>query len=292
MSSEIIDGKLIANRIKKQLVSKIKNLNKNYGLVPNLKIILIGNNPVSKIYVTNKLKQAKEMSIDAELIALSDNIQLEELTAIIEKLNNSQNVSGIIIQLPLPSHIPINSVILAISPNKDVDGFHPINVGKLSLGTWEDILIPCTPLACINILKNSGEILEGKHAVIIGRSNIVGKPLANLLIKNNLTVTICHSFTNDISKITHEADIVICATGKPLFFDSKYFNKNSFVIDVGISRGKNGKILGDVNFIEVSKHVRKITPVPGGVGPNTIISLMENTIRACCYLNNINFDDL
>ncbi len=269
--TQIISGKSIANQILQELKLKISHLKTK----PCLAIILVGENPSSKIYVAGKIKAATEIGIKADLHKFENTLTEQELLSKIAELNSDKNVNGIIVQMPLPPHIDNAKIIQALDPKKDVDGFHPINVGLLYSGL-DPYFIPCTPLGVLDILKTQFGSLEGLHAVIIGRSNIVGKPLASLLLKNDLTVTICHSKTKDLASITRLADVVICAAGQTESLGKEYFSENSVVIDVGINRTTEGKIAGDVRFDEVFDYVKAITPVPGGVGPMTIANLMKN----------------
>ncbi len=273
--TKIINGKLLADEKLRIISDQIKKLDK----APCLAIILIGENPASSIYVRNKIKTAEEVGIDINLIKLSEAISQAELLEIIKNCNEDEKIKGIIVQLPLPVHINNSDVLLAIDPKKDVDGFHPLNIGMLYSGQ-EPFFIPCTPLGVLDIIKDNFTQLAGLHAVIIGRSNIVGRPLASLLLKNDLTVTICHSKTQNLSEITKMADIVISATGQIYSLGKEYFSPNSVVIDVGINRTKEGKIAGDIKFSEISDFVKAVTPVPAGVGPLTVANLMANTLKA------------
>ncbi len=273
--SKIINGKLIASK-KLELISRQI---KEHKKAPTLAIILVGDDPASSIYVKNKIKTAQEVGININLINLNSSITQHELLEIIKNCNKDADINGIIVQLPLPKHINNEEILSTIDPKKDVDGFHPINIGMLYSGQ-EPFFIPCTPLGVLDIIKDNFEKLAGFHAVIIGRSNIVGRPLASLLLKNDLTVTICHSKTKNLSSLTKNADIVISATGQIYSLGKEYFSPNSVVIDVGINRTKEGKIAGDVRFDEISDYVKAITPVPGGVGPLTVANLMANTLKA------------
>ena len=275
----IIDGKKIAKDLRQNLKNEIQNLKNN--VKPYLVVILIGNNTASKIYVKNKEKSASEVGIKSKVIKLEVNISEKDLIKKIEYLNLDINVHGILVQLPLPKHIDESKIISKIDPIKDVDGFHPVNVGNLSSGN--DAMIPCTPLGCYLLLKNTIQNLSGKNVVIIGRSNINGKPMAQLLLKENCTVTLTHSKTKNIEKICKHADIIVVAVGKPKMINKNWVNKNSVVIDVGINRiEENGskKIVGDADFENIKNEVFAITPVPGGVGPMTIACLLKNTLKA------------
>jgi methylenetetrahydrofolate dehydrogenase (NADP+)/methenyltetrahydrofolate cyclohydrolase len=281
----IIDGKKIAESKQEILRGKILS----FPSKPSFAIILVGQNPSSIIYVNNKIKSAFQIGIDAKLISLPSTITTEELTSKIHELNNDDKINGIIVQLPLPDHIDNYQIINSISPYKDIDGFHPLNVGLLYSGK-DPLFTPCTPLGILELIQNYynnfAEKISSKHAVIVGRSNIVGRPLASLLLKNDLTVTICHSKTNNLKSLTKQADIIICASGQMLAFDSNYFSKDSVVIDVGIARTEEGKIVGDVLFDNVFGNIAGITKVPGGVGPMTIVCLMENIVKS--YEKQIN----
>ena len=272
----IIDGKKIAETLRQKLKKEIIEIKSSFKSVPGLTVILIGEDPASKIYVRNKEKFSKEIGINSEVIKYPENIEEKEVLNKIIELNKNKKVSGILVQLPLPKHINKQKVIETILPEKDVDGFHPINVGNLSSGY--DSKIPCTPLGCLILLKEVEKNLSGKHAVVIGRSNLNGKPMAQLLLKENCTVTITHSKTKDLKSQCNKADIIIAAVGKPKLVKGDWVKKNAIVIDVGINKTSDG-IVGDIDFNEVSKVARAITPVPGGVGPMTIACLLRNTVE-------------
>ena len=272
----IIDGKKIAETLRQKLKKEIIEIKSSFKSVPGLTVILIGEDPASKIYVRNKEKFSKEIGINSEVIKYPENIEEKEVLSKIIELNKNKKVSGILVQLPLPKHINKQKVIETILPEKDVDGFHPINVGNLSSGY--DSKVPCTPLGCFLLLKEVEKNLSGKHAVVIGRSNLNGKPMAQLLLKENCTVTITHSKTKDLKSQCNKADIIIAAVGKPKLVKGDWVKKNAIVIDVGINKTTDG-IVGDVDFNEVSKVARAITPVPGGVGPMTIACLLRNTVE-------------
>ena len=272
----IIDGKKIAETLRQKLKKEIIEIKSSFKSVPGLTVILIGEDPASKIYVRNKEKFSKEIGINSEVIKYPENIEEKEVLSKIIELNKNKKVSGILVQLPLPKHINKQKVIETILPEKDVDGFHPINVGNLSSGY--DSKIPCTPLGCLILLKEVEKNLSGKHAVVIGRSNLNGKPMAQLLLKENCTVTITHSKTKDLKSQCNKADINIASVGKPKFVKGDWVKKNAIVIDVGINKTSDG-IVGDIDFNEVSKVARAITPVPGGVGPMTIACLLRNTVE-------------
>jgi len=272
----IIDGKKIAEKLRVELKKKIIEFKATYKSVPGLTVILIGEDPASKIYVKNKQKYAKDIGINSEVIKYPDSIDEKTVLEKISELNKDKKISGILVQLPLPKHINKKKIIDAILPEKDVDGFHPVNVGNLSSGY--ESKVPCTPLGCILLLREVEKDLKGKHAVIIGRSNLNGKPMAQLLLKENCTVTITHSKTKDLKNECKRADIIVAAVGQPKLVKGDWVKKGAIVIDVGINKTANG-LEGDVDFEEVSKVVKAITPVPGGVGPMTIACLLSNTIE-------------
>ena len=272
----IIDGKKIAAELREELRKKVMELKSTYNSVPGLTVILIGEDAPSKIYVKNKEKFAKEVGMNSEVIRYPENVEEKVVLNKIIELNNDKKVSGILVQLPLPKHIDKRKVIESILPGKDVDGFHPVNVGNLSSGYESSI--PCTPLGCYLLLKKVEKNLSGKHAVMIGRSNLNGKPMTQLLLKENCTVTITHSKTKDLKKECLRADIIIAAVGIPKLVKGDWVKKGAIVIDVGINKTDSG-IVGDVDFNEVSKVAKAITPVPGGVGPMTIACLLNNTVE-------------
>ena len=272
----VIDGKKIAADLRAELKEKVAELKSKYNAVPGLTVILVGEDTPSKIYVKNKEKFAKEVGMNSEVIRYPENVEEEIVLNKIKELNDNNKVSGILVQLPLPKHIDKRKVIETILPSKDVDGFHPINVGNLSSGY--DSNIPCTPLGCYLLLKTVEKDLNGKHAVVIGRSNLNGKPMTQLLLKENCTVTITHSKTKDLKAECNRADIIIAAVGRPKLVKGDWVKKGAIVIDVGINKTDSG-LVGDVDFDEVSKVAKAITPVPGGVGPMTIACLLNNTIE-------------
>ncbi len=280
--AEIIDGKELAKSIRLELKKEVENLNKN-GIFPKLAVIMVGDDKASKVYVKNKSKACEEIGIEYEEVLLDETTTMEELLDIIEDLNNRKDINGILLQSPIPKHLDIYKAFNKISPKKDVDGFNPINVGKLVIG--EDSFISCTPYGVIKMLEKYNIEIEEKNAVIIGRSNIVGKPLIQCLLKKNATVTVCHSKTRNIENITKNADILIAALGKAKFVTKDMVKDGAVVIDVGINRNELGKLEGDVDFKEVEKKASYITPVPGGVGPMTIAMLMNNVVKACKYQN-------
>jgi len=272
----IIDGKKISAVLREKLKEKVSKLKSIYNAVPGLTVILVGEDPPSKIYVKNKEKSAIEVGINSEVIRYQDKVEEKVLLNKIKELNENDKVSGILVQLPLPKHIDKRKVIETINPNKDVDGLHPMNVGNLSSGY--DSMVPCTPLGCYLLIKDVEKDLNGKHAVIIGRSNLNGKPMTQLLLKENCTVTITHSKTKDLKAECKRADIIVAAVGRPKLVKADWVKKDAIVIDVGINKTDSG-LVGDVNFDEVSKVAKAVTPVPGGVGPMTIACLLSNTVE-------------
>jgi len=277
MVAEIIDGKKLSHELKMKMKNEVTQLKKT-GVTPHLTVILVGDNPASKSYVKGKEKACEETGISSDLIELNETITEDELLAEIVKLNNDKSVHGILVQLPLPDHIEEQKIIEIISPKKDVDGFHPVNIGKMMTG--QDTFFPCTPYGIITMLKSKDISIEGKHAVILGRSNIVGKPVGQLLLNENATVTYCHSRTRNLKEYTKNADILVVALGKAHFVDEDHIKKGAVVIDVGINRTEDGSLTGDVNFDKVKERASYITPVPRGVGPLTITMLLSNTIKA------------
>ena len=274
--ARLIDGKLISTQIKDELKAEVEAL-KEKGIVPCLAVIQVGNDPASSVYVNNKKKACAYIGIESLAYELEENISQEELLTIIDELNHNDMVNGILVQLPLPKHIDEEAVIKAIATEKDVDGFHPETVGNMCIGSKG--FLPCTPAGVIQLLKRSNIEIEGKECVVIGRSNIVGKPMALLLLRENGTVTITHSRTKDLKEITKRADILIAAIGKPKFVTAEYVKEGAVVIDVGIHRNADNKLCGDVDFDDVVEKVSAITPVPGGVGPMTIAMLMNNCVE-------------
>lgn len=272
-----IDGKKISTEIKDELREKAAEMKKQ-GKEACLAVILVGNDPASTVYVGNKKKACEYIGIRSLSYELPEETSEAELLELIGKLNADNTVNGILVQLPLPKQINEDKVISAIAPEKDVDGFHPTSVGNLCIGRKG--FVSCTPAGIIQLLKRSGVTIEGKECVIVGRSNIVGKPMALLMLRENATVTVCHSRTKDLKEITKRADILIVAIGKPKFITADYVKEGAVVIDVGIHRGEDGKLCGDVKFDEVCDHTSMITPVPGGVGPMTIAMLMNNCIES------------
>lgn len=280
MSAKILEGKVFAAEIKKSLQIEAEKLQKTRGIIPGLAVIIVGENAASKVYVANKDKACKELGIYSEVIRMSEKSSKQELLNQIHSLNESSVIHGILLQLPLPETLKNDEAELlqAIHPDKDVDGFHPVNVGKLATG--QEHLVPCTPAGCIKMLELANIEIAGKHAVIIGRSNIVGKPMANLLLARNATVTICHSRTHDLPSMTRQADILIVAIGKAHFVTKDMVKPGAVVIDVGINRLADKKLAGDVDFEAVKEVAGAITPVPGGVGLLTVAMLLSNTVKA------------
>ena len=273
----IIDGKALAKKIRENLKKECEEL-KQKGIIPKLAVIMVGNNPASKVYVKNKSKACEEIGINYEEYLLEENITQEQLTDLIQNLNKDKTVNGILLQSPIPEHLNINQAIKTITYSKDVDGFTPSSIGKLMIG--EDTFISCTPYGVIKMFEEYNIDLTGKNVVILGRSNIVGKPLLQCCLNKNATVTVCHSKTKDLEEYTKRADILISAIGKSKFVKKEMLKEGVVVIDVGINRGEDGKLTGDVDFDEVEKIASYITPVPGGVGPMTLAMLMNNVIKA------------
>lgn len=288
MTTGILDGKLASDKIKEQIATEVERIRANGGKCPHLAAILVGNDGASQTYVGNKERACKQVGFDSTVLKFEETISESELLEVIENLNNDANINGIIVQLPLPSHIDENKIIWAIDPSKDVDGFHPANVGKMALGL--PALLPATPSGIVKLLEIYGIETKGKNCVIIGRSNIVGRPLANMLSHkgkySDCTVTLCHSNTRNIEEFTKNADIVVAALGKPGFLKADMIKEGAIVIDVGITRvpdstKKSGfRLSGDTDFENVAPKCSWITPVPGGVGPMTIVSLLSNTLQA------------
>ncbi|EFR87817.1 bifunctional methylenetetrahydrofolate dehydrogenase/methenyltetrahydrofolate cyclohydrolase FolD [Listeria marthii] len=274
---EIIDGKKLAKEIQEKVTSEVAELAKT-GKKPGLAVVLVGDNQASRTYVRNKQKRTEEAGMKSVLIELPENVTEEKLLSVVEELNEDKTIHGILVQLPLPKHISEEKVIDTISYDKDVDGFHPVNVGNLFIG--KDSFVPCTPAGIIELIKSTGTQIEGKRAVVIGRSNIVGKPVAQLLLNENATVTIAHSRTKDLPQVAKEADILVVATGLAKFVKKDYIKPGAIVIDVGMDRDENNKLCGDVDFDDVVEEAGFITPVPGGVGPMTITMLLANTLKA------------
>ena len=287
--ASIIDGKAFAKGLREEIATQVSALKNNNGVTPGLAVVLVGEDPASQVYVRNKAKQTEEVGMNSSEYRLDANTPRDELMALIEKLNNDDSVNGILVQLPLPDHLDDKEVINAINVDKDVDGFHILNVGRLSIG--EDSLLPCTPSGCIMMLKDKLGDLSGLNAVVVGRSNIVGKPMLQLLLNENCTVTVAHSRTKDLPEVCRSADILVAAVGRPEMIKGDWVKPGATVIDVGINRiktdeGKN-KLVGDVEFSTAQAVAGAITPVPGGVGPMTIACLLNNTVIAAKRQNNI-----
>lgn len=279
---EIIDGKKLAKTTRENLKVEVEELKVN-GINPKLAVIMVGNNSASQIYVRNKSRACDEVGIEFEEYLLPTTTEQNELLNLIDKLNNQEDINGILLQSPIPDGLDINEAFRKISPEKDVDGFHPVNVGKLVLG--QDTFVSCTPYGIMRMFEAYNIDLEGKNAVVIGRSNIVGKPMSHCLLNKNATVTICHSKTKNLAEITKRADILVAAIGKAEFVKADMVKEGVVVIDVGINRTEEGKLKGDVDFENVSKKASYITPVPGGVGPMTIAMLMNNVVKAAKMQN-------
>ncbi|WP_103105372.1 bifunctional methylenetetrahydrofolate dehydrogenase/methenyltetrahydrofolate cyclohydrolase FolD [Brevibacillus reuszeri] len=277
MAATILQGKEVAQSIRFELANEVADL-KEQGIVPGLTVVLVGDDPASHSYVRGKSKGCEEVGIRSELILKDASTTEEELLSIIQGLNENPNVNGILVQLPLPAHISEAAVIEAIHPEKDVDGFHPISVGNMVLGN--ETMLPCTPHGIIELIKRTGTSIAGKHAVVIGRSNIVGKPVSLLLQQENATVTMCHSRTQNLEEYTRKADILVVATGRAHMIGKEHVKPGAVVIDVGVNRIETGKLVGDVKFDEVQEVASFLTPVPGGVGPMTITMLLKNTVMA------------
>lgn len=291
--AKLIDGKAYAEGLRARMSDVVKGLKKDHGLTPGLAVVLVGEDPASKVYVANKAKQTVEVGMNSWEHKLPAETSEADLLALIDKLNKDPAVHGILCQLPVPKHIDSNKVLAAIDPDKDVDGFHVVNVGRLSTG--QNSLVPCTPVGSVMLAKDALGKLEGLEAVVIGRSNIVGKPVAQLLLAENCTVTVCHSKSKDLPAIVRRADLVIAAVGRPEMVKGDWLKPGACVIDVGINRierdGK-GKLVGDCDFASCEKVAGSITPVPGGVGPMTIACLLRNTVLAACAQKGIKAPEL
>lgn len=273
----LMDGKALAQKVRENVRVEVEKL-KEQGINPKLSVIMVGNDSASAVYVRNKSNACKKAGIEFDEYLLPEETKEDELIELIEKLNNDDSVHGILLQSPVPKHINIDRAFDTISPKKDVDGFNAVNVGRLTIG--QDCFISCTPYGIIKILEEYNIEIEGKRAVVIGRSNIVGKPMLQCLLAKNATVTVCHSRTKDLASVVREADIVVAAIGKPNFITGDMIKEGAVVIDVGINRMEDGKLIGDVNFEEAEAKASYITPVPGGVGPMTIAMLVENVVKA------------
>ena len=276
--AKIIDGKEISAQIRAEISEKVKEYNTKTGKLPGLAVIIVGENPASQVYVRNKKRACEQVGFNSWVYEMPENTTQDELNALIDKLNEDSAVHGILVQLPLPEHLDEEQVILRIKPEKDVDAFHPYNVGRITIGNPK--FLPCTPAGIMELLHRSNIEIFGKECVVIGRSNIVGKPMALLLLSENGTVTVCHSKTKDLKEVCKRADILVVAIGKANFVTADMVKEGAVVIDVGMNKNAEGKLTGDVDFASVSEVASYITPVPGGVGPMTITMLLQNTLRA------------
>ena len=283
MAAKLLDGKKVSARIKSKLALETEKLKKE-GINPGLAVVIVGNDPASRVYVHNKKKACAEVGIYSEEYALPEETTEKQLLELIDELNKNDKINGILVQLPLPKHLDEKTVLYAIDPKKDVDAFHPVNVGRIMIGDFD--FVPCTPAGVMELIAESGIDVAGKNCVVIGRSNIVGKPQAMLLLHKNGTVTVCHSKTKDLPEITKKADILVAAVGRAKFVTKDMVKPGAVVIDVGMNRDENGKLCGDVDFEKVSEIAGAITPVPGGVGPMTIAMLMKNTVKAALVAHN------
>lgn len=282
---QIIDGKKVSAQVKQEVKNETELLKKEYSITPGLAVVIVGDDPASRVYVNNKKKACELVGFHSEEYALSAETTQEELLSLVKELNEKKDINGILVQLPLPKHLDDKAVIEAINPLKDVDAFHAVNVGKIMLGEYD--FLPCTPAGVMEMLHYYNIEVSGKNCVVIGRSNIVGKPMAMLLLHENGTVTICHSRTKNLAEICSKADILVAAVGRPKFVTADMLKEGAVVIDVGMDRDGNGKLCGDVDFENVKDKCSYITPVPGGVGPMTIATLMKNTVKAAKIQNNL-----
>ena len=283
--AKVISGKAVSAALRTQIREETAALRENHGIHPGLAVVLVGNDPASQIYVRNKQKACEEVGFRAFEYRLNENSTQEQLLDLIRVLNKDDKVHGILVQLPLPKHIDEQTVILTIAPEKDVDAFHPMNVGRIMIGNYE--FLPCTPAGVMELIDSTGVDLNGANCVVVGRSNIVGKPMAMLLLHRNATVTICHSRTRNLAEVCAGADILVSAVGKPHFIRADMIKDGAVVIDVGMNHDENGKLCGDVEFAEVEPKASYITPVPGGVGPMTITMLLKNTLHAAKLMNHL-----
>ena len=283
--AKLISGKAVSAALRTQIREETAALRENHGIHPGLAVVLVGNDPASQIYVRNKQKACEEVGFRAFEHRLNENSTQEQLLDLIRVLNKDDKVHGILVQLPLPKHIDEQTVILTIAPEKDVDAFHPMNVGRIMIGNYE--FLPCTPAGVMELIDSTGVDLNGANCVVVGRSNIVGKPMAMLLLHRNATVTICHSRTRNLAEVCAGADILVSAVGKPHFIRADMIKDGAVVIDVGMNHDENGKLCGDVEFAEVEPKASYITPVPGGVGPMTITMLLKNTLHAAKLMNHL-----
>ena len=282
---QIIDGKKVSAEVKEQVRQETLRLKEEHGVTPGLAVVIVGDDPASRVYVNNKKKACELVGFRSEEYALPASATQEELLDLVHKLNEKEDINGILVQLPLPKHLDDKAVIEAINPVKDVDAFHAVNVGKIMLGEYD--FLPCTPAGVMEMLHSYSIPVEGKECVVIGRSNIVGKPMGMLLLHENGTVTICHSRTKNLKEVCARADILVAAVGIPKFVKADMVKEGAVVIDVGMDRDENGRLCGDVDFENVKEKCSFITPVPGGVGPMTIATLMKNTIKACRLQNGL-----
>ena len=282
---QIIDGKKVSAEVKANVKKLTDELKETHGITPGLAVVIVGDDPASRVYVNNKKKACEAVGFISEEYALPAETTQEELLSLVDTLNNKESINGILVQLPLPKHLDDKAVIEAISPLKDVDAFHAVNVGKIMLGEYD--FLPCTPAGVMEMLRSYEIPVEGRECVVIGRSNIVGKPMSMLLLHENGTVTICHSRTKNLAEVCKRADILVAAVGIPKFVKADMVKDGAVVIDVGMDRDENGKLCGDVDFENVKDKCSYITPVPGGVGPMTIATLMKNTLKACKLQNGI-----
>lgn len=280
--ARIIDGKALAQKIKENISEEVSEL-KNKGIIPGLAVILVGDDPASKVYVNNKKKACAQVGIYSEEYLLPADTDEKTLLDLIAKLNADDRINGVLLQAPIPPHLDYRKISETISPMKDVDAFHPYNVGKIMIGDFD--FVPCTPAGVVELIKSTGTTIESKNCVVIGRSNIVGKPQAMLLLKENGTVTVCHSKTKDIASVTRNADILVVAVGKAGFVTGDMIKPGAVVIDVGMNRNSEGKLCGDVDFASAESVASWITPVPGGVGPMTVTMLLKNTVKAAKLAN-------
>lgn len=281
----IIDGKKVSAEVKEEVKRQTQKLKETHGVIPGLAVVIVGDDPASRVYVNNKKKACEFVGFKSEEYALPSETTQQELLNLVETLNNKDDINGILVQLPLPKHLDDKAVIAAINPKKDVDAFHAVNVGKIMLGEYD--FLPCTPAGVMEMLHSYNIEVSGKNCVVIGRSNIVGKPMAMLLLHENGTVIVCHSRTKNLAEMTKQADILVAAVGRPKFVTADMVKDGAVVIDVGMDRDENGKLCGDVDFENVKNKCSYITPVPGGVGPMTIATLMKNTLKAAKIQNNI-----
>lgn len=289
MSAEIIDGKAFAARLRERIGSEVARVRADHGLVPGLAVVLVGEDPASEVYVRSKGKQTREAGMHSEEHRLPADTSAEAVLELVGRLNDDPAIHGILVQLPLPAHIDSAAVLEAIDPAKDVDGFHTVNVGRLATG--QPAMVPCTPLGCLLLLRDRLGSLAGREAVVIGRSNIVGKPMAQLLLRDDCTVTVAHSRTRDLPEVARRAEILVAAVGRPDFVKADWVRPGAVVIDVGINRiaqeGGKDRLVGDVDFAGVSAVAGAITPVPGGVGPMTVACLLANTLTAACRIHGL-----